>query len=544
MKLKNQQCWHSLLAWYFAFGALHEVSHSLVALLAGQSGGILDDGICNYLFRTILLRQCNLPSLDMHGAYVRHAGWLTSVLLVFCTTQKTARLAALLVALEAISTDLLQLVPIASQNIMFCGNFGIILLHQAWSTTGGTTALDILEKMVQVTMMRGAQSGGVITFQPNGRGSLKGIRSRVVNKKRTDLSKEVRKKIQRDVSFRHGSVPFLAGHTRFATSSKSTLDGTHPQQWTPPSVRRVYDFNVPHTGTHEYVPRQVLVENYITHNGDFDFYNLNGTTYDLEVIQRFLSFVLGPMPASVDSCAVAGLVDLLRTKASFGLSARYAVCLGLRTSKMQLVADFPPYSHFEKIGLLFEDVLGEMLKNTELDSICEKEGVRQSFALRVLSKLEKKSDTLLQPLEHYFTDDEGGATLMTFCLQTIHAFFDNDLFFTTQTFLKNAKGSFGLCVTSSLDANRQIVLAARGQTVSGSIMGSSHWVKSVSAYHQLNVFQSDVNRVLSRQRSGLLWIRASSSQGWHEVSVSWRHRRSPGEIRARSRSRRITTRSR
>jgi hypothetical protein len=49
------------------------------------------------------------------------------------------------------------------------------------------------------------------------------------------------------------------------------------------------------------------VENYITHNGDFDFYN--GTTYDLEVIQNFLSIVLGPMPATVDSCAVAGMVD-------------------------------------------------------------------------------------------------------------------------------------------------------------------------------------------------------------------------------------------
>jgi len=37
---------------------------------------------------------------------------------------------------------------------------------------------------------------------------------------------------------------------------------------------------------------------------------------------------------------------------------------------------------------------------------------------------------------------------------------------TTKTFLKNAKGSFGLCITSSMDAHRRICLAARGQTVS------------------------------------------------------------------------------
>ena len=33
-------------------------------------------------------------------------------------------------------------------------------------------------------------------------------------------------------------------------------------------------------------------------------------------------------------------------------------------------------------------------------------------------------------------------------------------------FLANAKGSFGLFVSCSLDANRQVVLAARGQTIS------------------------------------------------------------------------------
>jgi hypothetical protein len=81
----------------------------------------------------------------------------------------------------------------------------------------------------------------------------------------------------------------------------------------------VYDFNVAHHGTatseHEFVPHAMRVENYITHNGDFDFYNVNGTTYDLEVIQNFLSIVLGPMPATVDSCAVAGMVGLLNRAA-------------------------------------------------------------------------------------------------------------------------------------------------------------------------------------------------------------------------------------
>jgi hypothetical protein len=71
---------------------------------------------------------------------------------------------------------------------------------------------------------------------------------------------------------------------------------------------------------------------------------------------------------------------------------------------------------------------------------------------------------MMIPLQKYFTDEESGSSLLTFCLETIHAFFDNDLFMTTKMFLKNAKGSFGLCVTSSLDANGDC-MAARGQTV-------------------------------------------------------------------------------
>ena len=62
-------------------------------------------------------------------------------------------------------------------------------------------------------------------------------------------------------------------------------------------------------------------------------------------------------------------------------------------------------------------------------------------------------------------DEESGA-LGEFCTAAVDAFFDNDLIRSTRMFLKSARGSFGLCITSSLDADRQVVLAARGQTMS------------------------------------------------------------------------------
>jgi hypothetical protein len=69
--------------------------------------------------------------------------------------------------MEAIVTDLLGFIPIHPHNhqdpsssshfiMCFCGNFGVLLLNPSWlSIDGGRTALDILEKMVNATMMRG-----------------------------------------------------------------------------------------------------------------------------------------------------------------------------------------------------------------------------------------------------------------------------------------------------------------------------------------------------------------------------------------------------
>jgi hypothetical protein len=127
---------------------------------------------------------------------------------------------------------------------------------------------------------------------------------------------------------------------------------------------------------------------------------------------------------------------------------------------------FPTYEQFEQIGLVFEEALNVMLQTTTFSTLCDDPNMRHSFSLCVLSKLGPHRVSLLQPIQRYICDEEeGGANLLSFCLCTINAFFDNDLLMATTTFLKNAKGSFGLCVTSSIDAHRQICLAARGQTV-------------------------------------------------------------------------------
>ena len=467
-----------LLLWYIALGALHECVHLLTAvLLEGRLEGISSQSWTAFLFNVLLGRQCQIEADETHVAVIRHAGWIVSLLIALGANRdrRTLREAAWIVAIEAIASDLLVLGPflplgtLSTLSTFFCGNFGILLLHHSWLTSkeGEEAALIVLRQMVSITMMRGAQSGGVITYK-NG----KGIRSRVVNRKRSDLSLLLTNKVRRDVFFNctTHSKPntfqptFFAGHTRFATSSKATLEGTHPQRWTSPTYRRIYDFS---KCNGNYVhPSPILVENYVTHNGDFDFYEIDGTTYELETCQKWLECITHQkMPATVDSCAVAGFFDLLRTAGCFGLSARYALCFEMH-NKMETDIKFPSYHHLEEVGMIFEDVLQEMCKVTSIETIRERDDIRASFAMRVQSNLQARQGTVVQPLEPFLhLDDENGDSLMTFCLATINAFFDNDLMFTTKTFLGHAKGSFGLCFNSSIDAHRQICLAARGQTV-------------------------------------------------------------------------------
>jgi hypothetical protein len=57
-------------------------------------------------------------------------------------------------------------------------------------------------------------------------------------------------------------------------------------------------------------------------------------------------------------------------------------------------------------------------------------------------------------------DMEGG-DLVRFVNKAVDAFFDNDLLAAVRLFLTNAKGSFGLCISSSLDSDRQVCVYVR-----------------------------------------------------------------------------------
>ena len=261
-------------------------------------------------------------------------------------------------------------------------------------------------------------------------------------------------------------------------------------------LNNVYTFTSSSSSMSSFRPRTIGVENYITHNGDFEFFKVNGRYYDVEVVQQWLEKVLDTrMPATVDSAAIAGVIDLLRTQGSFALSVRYALCLTLSSCKVEEdpAVSYPSMKEYEEISKTFENALNEQLEINECEnknvngleyiSSCEEkraelvgtvvkslrtnlEVLPTSKKTNVLGESSRGKCTAMGRLGKFISSDEEDTDLSNFVQAVVDAFFDNDLLHSTRLFLNDSKGSFGLMIASSLDAHRQTCFAARGQTLS------------------------------------------------------------------------------
>ena len=316
--------------------AVHEAGHIAVALALGASVTLrLDATAC---------RPCTLVEglASPRGIKVaQHAGWVVSVALALFAlavlSSTPATVAACWTALDALTSDLAGIAPrgprpgeSSAAAVFWCGNFGLLVLDSA--RVRKQRVGELLHTMLRITSMRGAQSAGLATFRHGARG-FTGQRTRVVNGKRTDLPRLLLRRARG--FFREswgecssGAQPptLYQGHTRFATSSISSLDGTHPQQWTPASVQRVWRFD-DRSGT--YVSEQANVEAFVTHNGDLDFFTIHGQTYAVGELRTLLGRLLHrAAPSTVDSACLAGLLELLRTRGHWLASVRCGYAYG------------------------------------------------------------------------------------------------------------------------------------------------------------------------------------------------------------------------
>ena len=187
------------LAAYYLVAVLHEAMHVLAACFVGKARSALT---LTNARSALLSRHVRVPGVSgWRAEVVRHSGWLGSALLALAIScievHRGVKIAAWIIALDGVCSDLLELEgPMCDhcRDMFRCGNFGVIVMDPERRKT----AIDILRTMVRVTMMRGAQSGGTVTYVPSrgGKRGSTGIRSRVVNGKRTNLSKLVAEKVR------------------------------------------------------------------------------------------------------------------------------------------------------------------------------------------------------------------------------------------------------------------------------------------------------------------------------------------------------------
>ena len=197
----------------------------------------------------------------------------------------------------------------------------------------------------------------MVTYVKGGGNSLKGVRSRVLNGKRTNLADLIAAEMTANERFPKlmGNMldgPRLyAGHTRFATTSKVTPDGTHPHQWVPPKMLDVYTGNW--TSPSGLKKERLNFEVFICHNGDFDGLLIDGTTFELGTIQNWLPRATGaPAPSGVDSICIAGIVDLFRCQGSWFHAVRLAFLMGGGVDHGTTGLDYevPAMSEFVTLG--------------------------------------------------------------------------------------------------------------------------------------------------------------------------------------------------
>lgn len=184
----------AVASWTIAV-VLHEYCHLLVARLVGWRGRatigfapLSSMGSCAAVIR--------LPGLSEGVHLVRHAGWTGSIVAALIATYMKVGALVILpfwwVAVGAVASDLIGLLDVSLQGeVAFaCGNFGVLILH----ATARSAVFRTLRKMLRITMVRGAQSAGLVTYERSG-----GLRCRVVNGKRTELSDLLLNKLERAI---------------------------------------------------------------------------------------------------------------------------------------------------------------------------------------------------------------------------------------------------------------------------------------------------------------------------------------------------------
>ncbi|GAQ85582.1 putative type II Glutamine amidotransferase [Klebsormidium nitens] len=445
--------------------------------------------------------------LDAQDTFVRLGGWFVSgvccVLMWMVAHKADGNLWGLFVSnvlkgclytfAGACASDLYEvLTGSATKGHFRCGNFGLILVK---SVREGAKQLDIfaaLSSMCGISSQRGGQSGGLVTYVKKSDTCTVGVRARIVPSKRVSVAdkllstlrrliwwEKAKAKLTGHVSTEENPVQMFLGHTRFATSSIPSPNESHPHQWSPPLP--VTHWQHPPSAQVP-TPAATQFSLFVTHNGDFEFWNLYGSDRTHNEMAAFLEKALcRPAPAQCDSVVVAGVVELLRTQGLWGAALRLAFF-------QTVVTNFSDVLDSSNAGLVIPDAAAQkamaavadaaykaFLEGAQETTPDEEKGGKgaagyedgEGFARTLCQEMRANGPAPLKALPE--------AQLQALCSQAVVNFTENDLYTAVKKFLFRAKGSFGLVVTTSIDTDR-VAMAALNQTMS---MGFSKEYRTV-----------------------------------------------------------------
>jgi hypothetical protein len=356
-------------------------------------------------------------------------------------------------------------------DIFCCGNFGFLGQRNADDDPRQLLperVVNIFHEMGRETEIRGEQAGGGLVVARNRDNQTVFVGKKVVNKKRDNLTKslEVAFASERGRAALAGIQPLESSimgvwHYRFGTSGPPAVIETHWHEWM--SARQVYIWQF--TGG-EWVYQQKNVNHRITHNGDFDAWTLFDKSIGNTELGWWLERVLHtPNHTRGDSPKIAGMMDLLITQGMWDASVRLAYQLAIAESieaafgGQKPAADAPNTAPSQQdIGnwaAIFENIF---VLYRKLLAAPDSPACSQYFC-----RLE--NDILQATANDSSMSQWSWQKRVIFVRTAIHAFFHNDLYFATKTFMSRAEGSFGLVTVSTLEEGR-LVLSAQGQPIS------------------------------------------------------------------------------
>ncbi|MEM8676744.1 MAG: hypothetical protein AAGF83_23270 [Cyanobacteria bacterium P01_G01_bin.67] len=379
--------------------------------------------------------------------------------------------ANLIIALTSISDLEAAITGIAQ--CFYCGNFGLIAERKP---EDGDLLLpkrmvDISQKMGQETEVRGEQAGGGLVIGRNGKHTIF-VGKKIVNRKRDNLTKSLEAAFApiRAKAIAAGVKPLKsmiigAWHYRYATSGSAPSElETHWHEWMTARSQKVWQF----TGT-EWKCTSKNVHHRITHNGDFDSWNIFNKDVDYPTLGLWLERVLHtPNSTKGDSPKIAGMMDLLVTQGMWYPSVRLAYQQAIATSIAAAFDGQQPTRDAPHTAPSQQDLntWAEIFEGIFADEIFPlKHSDPSKLASDFLKSSTSLQQSLLQALEnHGSTANWTKAQRTGFTQFTLQAFLSNDLYRATQIFISQAKGSFGLVTTSTLKET-ELILCAQGQPI-------------------------------------------------------------------------------